>query len=647
MNRKALDNIRRAADYNQSLLDENLTEDTAVTSELSELYEETAGKFKVGTVVVGKVLAKTDDGALVGIDYKSDGLVPKYEFTEPEFIKIKADDEIEVLLDRLEDENGCVILSYQKAKSLRAWDRIIDLAEKDEPVQGVVLHKVKGGLSVDVGIPAFLPGSQVDIQRVNNFDQFVGQEITCRILKVNKRRGNIIVSRRKYLEEIRSVEKEKALTTLQENMVVEGIVKNITNYGAFVDVGGIDGLLHITDMSWGRIGHPSELIKIGDKIPVKIISFDKDHEKISLGMKQLESNPWDAIEGKVEIGSKLKGKITSITDYGLFVEIAKGVEGLVHISEISWTERIHTLSKHFNVGDDVSVIVVALDRNNRRMSLSVKQLEADPWKVVFDKYSVGDRVKGVINNITDFGIFVQLHDGVDGLVHVSDISWTEHVAHPSDHYKKGEEIEVTVLAIDQDNKRISLGIKQLDRDPWETVEDDFQVGKNYKGTVSKITGFGAFVKFPNGIEGLAHVSELSNKEISNVEEFIKVGEDREFKIIKSDKRDRKLGLSLRAVEEPEDTERAMKQNTQRRPRQDGPPRRGGSDDNGSRNGRSGGNNNGGGGSGFGNRGGGSGFNRGGGSSGFSETTPLKGSLQQALEEHLKSDDGDDKKEDKD
>ncbi|MFH0898362.1 MAG: 30S ribosomal protein S1, partial [bacterium] len=402
-----------------------------------------------------------------------------------------------------------------------------------------------GGLSVDVGIPAFLPGSQIDIQRVTDFDQFVGQEVVCKILKVNKKRGNVIISRRKYIEEQRCVDKKKALETIQENQVLQGVVKNITSYGVFVDVGGIDGLLHITDMSWGRIAHPSELVKIGDTITVKVISFDKMHEKISLGMKQLAPNPWEHVDTKYPIGSKVKGRISSITDYGLFVEVEKGVEGLVHISEISWTERINNLSKYFSVGDNIEAVIVSLDKDNRRMSLSVKQLREDPWKMVAEKFKIGDHITGKISNITDFGLFVQLLEGVDGLVHISDISWTDHVTHPSERYKKGDDVSAVILSIDPDHRKVSLGIKQLEKDPWEKVAEQYTVGTTIEGTISKITNFGAFVKLPTGIEGLVHISELSDKEVEKVEDILQVGQTKTFRIIKVSPTERKLGLSLK------------------------------------------------------------------------------------------------------
>lgn len=528
-------------------------------AELANLYEDYASKFQSGKIVTGKVIAKEANGVLVSIDYKSDGLIPNFEFSEYELKKLVINDDIDVMLDRLEDENGTVVLSYLKAKAFKAWEKIAKLAEADEEVSGMVTHKVKGGLSVDIGIPAFLPGSQVDTQRVTNFDQFVGHEVRCKILKVNKKRGNVIISRRKYLEEQRAEDKKKALETISENQVLQGIVKNITSYGVFVDVGGIDGLLHITDMSWGRIAHPSELVKIGDTITVKVISFDKKNEKISLGMKQLTPNPWENVDQKYPVSSTVKGRVSSITDYGLFVEVEKGVEGLVHISEISWTERITNLAKHFAVGDTIEAHVVALDKENRRMSLSVKQLKDDPWKEVAAKFKIGDKIKGKITNITDFGLFVQLIEGVDGLVHISDISWTDHVSHPGDRYKKGDVVEAIILALDPENRKISLGIKQLEKDPWSNVASEYKMGDIVEGTVSKITNFGAFVKLSSGIEGLVHISELASTEVAKVEDLLKVGQVAKFKVIKVSAEERKLGLSLKALTEPTKTSTEKKE----------------------------------------------------------------------------------------
>ena len=395
---------------------------------------------------------------------------------------------------------------------------------------------------MDIGIPAFLPGSQVDIQRINDFDQFVGQEIVCKILKINKKRGNVIISRRRFLESERQANKSKVMGTIVEGQIIQGIAKNITNYGVFVDIGGVDGLLHITDMSWGRVSHPSELVKIGDTITVKVIGLDREHEKISLGCKQLSANPWEDVEKRYPIGSVLNGKVSSITEYGLFVEIAPGIEGLVHISEVSWTERIANLHRHFQIGKEVQVMVITLDKQNRRMSLSIKQLTPDPWLSVTGKCVIGERISGKITNVTDFGIFVELADGIDGLVHVSDISWTDHITHPNEHYKKGDVVEAVILSIDTETKKISLGIKQLQQDPWAALEATLPVGSIIEGSISKITSFGAFVRMDNGIEGLIHSSEITENS------GLKVGDAVRCKVIKVNADERKIGLSIKALD---------------------------------------------------------------------------------------------------
>lgn len=513
--------------------------------ELSDLYEGIFDTLKPGKLVTGKVVRVDSDGVLVDIDYKSDGLIPRYEFSDHELKKIHPNDSIEVILDELESTDGTVVLSYEKAKALRAWDRITKLFEENKPVEGIVTHKVKGGLSVDVGIPAFLPGSQIDLQRVMDFDQYVGQTITASILKLNQKRGNIIISRRKHLSDQRSEVRKQILDTLKEGQVIQGQVKNITNYGVFIDIGGVDGLLHITDMTWGRIAHPSELVKIGQTLAVKVLSFDKANEKISLGLKQLSDNPWQKVTETLKIGDKVKGKISSITDYGLFVEVAKGVEGLVHISEISWTDRINDLAHKYKVGQEIEALVVSLDSQNRRMSLSIKQLERNPWDSVNEQFKIGQKIKGTISNITDFGVFVQLLPGIDGLVHISDLSWTEHINHPTDIFKKGDEVEAVVLGIDKENKKISLGIKQLMQDPWEQIEQEYKVGTIVTGEVSKITNFGAFIKLPTGVEGLVHISELSDQNVDKVEDILKVGQTLQLRVINVNRADRKLGLSLK------------------------------------------------------------------------------------------------------
>lgn len=528
--------------------------------ELSELYEGFFSVCKPGSVVKGKVVESSSDGVLVDIGYKSEGLIPRYEFSVHELKNFKSGDEIEVMLNELESVEGTVELSYEKAKALKAWDSIMKLFEEEKPAEGVVTHKVKGGLSVDIGIPAFLPGSQVDIQRVTNFDQYVGQTITANIIKVNKKRGNVIISRRKHLSDQRAEARQGVLETLTDGQLIDGLVKNITNYGVFIDIGGVDGLLHITDMTWGRISHPSEMVKIGDTVKVKVLSFDKNNEKISLGTKQLSDNPWEALNKEIGAGSHIKGRISSITDYGLFVEVEKGVEGLIHISEVSWTDRINDLNKHFNVNDIVEAIVISLDKENRRMSLSVKQLEKNPWEAVAQEFQVGQKIDGTVSNVTDFGVFVQLKPGIDGLVHVSDLSWTEHVEHPGSIFKKDQAIEAVVLGVDTANKKISLGIKQLDQDPWETIEQQYKAGDVVDGEISKITNFGMFVRLASGIEGLVHISELQNEKKADekIEDLFKVGEKSQFRVIKVSKDERKLGLSTRLTGEIKEEKRAPK-----------------------------------------------------------------------------------------
>jgi small subunit ribosomal protein S1 len=525
-------------------------------AELEALYKGAVETFQLGKLIKGTVIAIEDNGVLVDIKYKSRGLVPRYEFGDHELKKLQPGDEIEVILDQLEDADGRIVLSYEKAKEMRAWDAVTKLFEKGEPAEGVVTHKVKGGLNVDIGIPAFLPGSQIDLQRVTDFDQYVGQTIKACILKLNKKRGNVIISRRKYLHDQRSEDRKKILETLSEGQIIQGVVKNITNYGVFIDIGGVDGLLHITDMTWGRVAHPSEMVRIGDSIAVKVLSFDKNNEKISLGLKQLQTNPWDQISPDIAVGNKTKGKISSITDYGLFIEVAPEVEGLVHISEISWTDRITDLNRLYKVGDAIEVLVVSLDKENRRMSLSVKQLGKNPWETVNEQFKPGQTLKGKISNITDFGIFVQLLPGIDGLVHISDLSWTEHIEHPSDRYKLGQEVEALVLAIDKDNKKISLGIKQLSQDPWEKVAEQYPIGSIIEGEISKITNFGAFVRLPNNIEGLMHNTVLAQEQGKKAEEFFTVGQKAQFRIVNINKEERKLALSTLLEEKKQEPKKA-------------------------------------------------------------------------------------------
>jgi len=516
-------------------------------NELSKLYEETCSHIREGQLINGKIMSIDENGVLVDIQYKSNGLIPNYEFSEHELKTLKVDDVIDVIIAELETVKGEVALSYERAKALKAWERITKLFEEGKPVEGVVIQTVKGGLSVDIGIPAFLPGSQVDIQRITDFDQFIGQTIIADIIKINKKRGNVIISRRKYLSEQRAGARRKAMETLQEGQTIQGIAKNITNYGVFIDIGGVDGLLHITDMTWGRISHPSELVRIGDTVTVKILSIDKDNSKISLGMKQMSDNPWAMIDPAVQIGSQISGKISSITDYGLFVEVEPGVEGLVHISEVSWIDRVENLNDLYNVGGKVDVLVVSLDKENRRMSLSVKQLLNDPWKSVKEQFKVGQTINGIITNVTDFGIFIQLMPGVDGLAHVSDLSWTEHIEHPSNFYKKGDKTEAVILNIDEDNKKVSLGIKQLLADPLEIFMQAHRMGNIVEGTITKFTNIGAFATISDGIEGLIHSNEFvtkDNKRYTRDGELIEVGSKLQLRITNINRDERKIDLSM-------------------------------------------------------------------------------------------------------
>ena len=531
-------------------------------AELAALYSGALDTFKQGTIITGTIIKANADGVLVDIGFKSDGLIPLYEFSDHELKKFTSGSAIEVILDEIENVDGNVILSYEKAKAQKAWAVIMKLYEEGKPVDGTVLSKVKGGLSVDIGMPAFLPGSQVDVQRVADFDIFVGQTITAYIIKVNQKRGNVIISRRKFLSEQKAESRKKVLDELSVGQVIQGMVKNITNYGVFIDIGGVDGLLHITDMTWGRIAHPSEVLKIGDTVTVKVLTLDKEHEKISLGIKQLQGNPWEGLPENITVGQKIKGIVASITDYGLFVEVAKGVEGLVHISEISWTDRITDLHKHFKVGQEIEALVVSLDKENRRMSLSIKQLEKNPWEIIADEFTVGQRVTGKVSNVTDFGIFVQLSPGVDGLVHISDLSWTEHVKHPADLFKKGDDVEAVITDINKQKKKISLGIKQLSENPWENLEKNYPIGSMVSGEITKIADFGAFVKLASGIEGLVHVSEVPGNKI---EDTLKVGQKSEFRVIKVNQEDHKLGLALNTSDEHHQYEQTAKPRRQERP----------------------------------------------------------------------------------
>ena len=523
-------------------------EDFAAMFEASLKERGGEGILKEGEIVKGTVVQVTKDYAIVDIGYKSEGQVPISESTSPRGeVSVKAGDPVEVLLESRENDTGMVVLSKEKADKMRIWDEISAACERDEIVKGTIVGRVKGGLSVDIGVKAFLPGSQVDIRPVRNLDQYISKEFEFKVIKFNKKRGNIVLSRRVLLEKQREEMKKETLKNLKEGAVLKGVVKNLTDYGAFIDLGGIDGLLHITDMSWGRIGHPSEMFNVGDEVRVVVLKFDPTQERVSLGLKQIQEDPWHRADEKYPVGTRVRGKTVSITDYGAFIEIEQGVEGLVHVSEMSWTKRLKHPSKMLEVGQEVEAVVLDIDPKAKRIALGMKQIEQNPWTLLEDKYPIGSVIKGQIRNVTDFGVFVGVEEGVDGLVHVSDISWTQRIKHPGEMFKKGDEVEAVVLNIDVENERFSLGIKQLQPDPWDTLSERTPVGSRVKGKVTKVTDFGAFVEIEPGIEGLVHVSELKEERVENPRDVVAEAQEVEVKIIDINTQDRKVALSMKAL----------------------------------------------------------------------------------------------------
>ena len=502
---------------------------------------------KENEIAKGRVLEVGNDYVLVDIGYKSEGRISIDEFKDAlGNLKIAQGDEIDVLVEAREDESGQCLLSKEKADRMKVWDAISEKAEADELVRGTIVSRVKGGLQVDIGVKAFLPGSQVELRPTRNLDRYIGQEYAFKIIKFNKQRGNIVLSRRALLEKEREKLKTKTLEKLQEGAIIEGIVKNITEYGAFVDLGGIDGLLHITDMSWGRVSHPSELFNIGDEIGVKVLKFNPDNERVSLGYKQLTPDPWEGAERRYPEGVQIMGKVVSLIDYGAFVELEEGIEGLIHISEMSWTRRIKHPSRVVSEGDVIDIVVLSLDTRDKKVSLGMKQIEPNPWTLLEERYPVGTRILGKIRNITDFGIFIGIEDGIDGLVHISDISWTQKIRHPSELYKRGEEVEAVVLNIDVSNERFSLGIKQLSPDPWETIPSRYPPGKVVESKITKLTDFGAFAEIEEGVEGLIHISELAAERIEDPSQVVNVGEEHKVEIISVDPKERKIALSIKS-----------------------------------------------------------------------------------------------------
>lgn len=518
-----------------------------------ELYETSLKSIQEGELVSGEIVMIGKEYVLVDIGYKSEGQIRIGEFIDAEGnLTANVGDKVDVLLERREDEDGRIILSKEKAAKIKIWDEIKEIYEKDGTISGKIISRLKGGMAVDIGLQAFLPGSQIDLKPIRNFDALIDTVHDFKILKYNKRRSNIVLSRRAILETERKSLREKTLEVLEEGAVLEGTVKNITDYGLFIDLGGIDGLLHITDMSWGRVGHPSEMCKINDTIKVKVLKFDREKERVSLGLKQLNEDPWLNADEKYPIHAKVKGRIVSLADYGAFVELEEGIEGLIHVSEISWTRKIRHPSQVLKVNDMVDAVVLNIDISNKRISLGLKQVEPNPWDIIGEKYPMGTTIEGKIKNITDFGIFIGIDEGIDGLVHISDISWTKRIKHPSELYKKGQEVQAVVLNIDEANERFSLGIKQLSPDPWIEIPIKYQPGTRVTGTVTNITDFGVFVELEEGIEGLIHVSELTKEKGGNPLSRFKIDDVIQAKVINVSKEEKKIGLSIKKLEESEE-----------------------------------------------------------------------------------------------
>jgi small subunit ribosomal protein S1 len=527
----------------------------AEVEDFKELYESSLKTIEEGDILRGVVMAVDSEYVTIDVGYKSEGQIPVSEFRDKDGnVGVIVGDEIDVLLEKKEDDDGLITLSKEKADKLKAWRSVSKAFREGEIVDGTITSRIKGGLTVDIGINAFLPGSQVDIRPVRNLDKFIGKRFKFKVIKFNKKRSNIVLSRRALLEEERKVLRGETLKHLREGEILEGVVKNITDYGAFVDLGGIDGLLHITDISWGRINHPSEKLSVGERIKVKVLNFDRERERVSLGLKQISPDPWEEVNEKYPLGSQVKGRVVSITDYGAFIELGEGVEGLVHISEMSWTKKVKHPSQLVDVGDIIDAVVLDVDVPKKRISLGMRQVEPNPWSLIEEKYPVGTRVTGKVKTITDFGVFVGFDEGIDGLIHISEMSWAKKIKDPAEIYKKGQEIEAVVLNIDRENERFSLGVKQLIADPWEEIPKRYKIGDRVEGKVTNITDFGVFIQLENGIEGLIHVSELSKEKVENPSDAVKVGEAVSAMVINVDPEERKIGLSVKGLKEKDEKE---------------------------------------------------------------------------------------------
>lgn len=513
---------------------------------LAALYEETFKNLEEGTITEGRVVALTKDKVVVDIGYKSEGMIPSDQFSSEDLQNIKIGDRIQVYIEECEDADGNLVLSKEKADKMKIWEELEKLYKEEKSIDGKVVSRIKGGMMVDIGVKAFLPGSQIDLHPVRDLDGLVGRTFPMKIIKINHRRGNVVVSRRVLLEETRDKKRQTTLSTLKEGQLIQGMVKNITDYGAFIDLGGIDGLLHITDMSWGRVGHPSEMFNVGDRVEVSVLKYDRETGRISLGLKQKSADPWTNVAGKYPIGTRVKGRVVSLTDYGAFVELEPGVEGLVHVSEMSWTHEVRHPSRVVTIGDQVEAAVLNVDPASRKISLGMKQTAPNPWDMVESKYPIGTRIEGKVKSLTDFGAFIGLDEGIDGLIHISDMSWTKHIKHPSELFKKGQKVEAVVLRIDKEKERLSLGYKQLNRDPWDDeIPSRYRVGDSTTGKVTKMADFGIFVELEGGVEGLIHISEAGLDQSGKLEDKFKLQDEVTAKIIKVDREERKIALSLR------------------------------------------------------------------------------------------------------
>ncbi len=516
--------------------------------QLLDQFEQEQATLQEGEVVRGTVVGISERGVVIDFGYKSEGIVNPAEFTEGGNLTVKPGDEVEVLVKSMETADGLPVLSRADAVRMKAWDDLERAYKDGSSVKGRVVERIKGGLRVDIdGIAAFLPGSQVDVRPVRNLDSLRNQEIEAKVIKLNRKRSNVVLSRKAVIEEQNTGRKDQTLQHIEEDIVVEGQIKNLTDYGAFVDLGGVDGLLHVTDMSWGRLQNPGELFRVGDNIQVKVLKFDRERERVSLGYKQLLPDPWSSVEERFPIGTRVSGRVASVADYGAFVELESGVEGLVHVSEMSWSKRVKHPSKIVNPGDSVDVEVLSVDPKARRISLGMKQIQENPWQTLHERYQVGTRVHGRVRNLTDFGAFIEVEDGVDGLVHVSDISWSRRIKHPSEVLKKGQEIDAIITSIDTENRRLSLSIKDLEPNAWDRFVSEHNPGDLVRGKIARFANFGAFVELDDNLEGLCHISELSEERVAKPEDVVQLGQEMQFKVLRIDAENKKIGLSARAV----------------------------------------------------------------------------------------------------